>query len=177
MASGCTSRCTILPAGWQNPGVTRCGDISDYIVCCSSHLASASPTAAANSTSRADASAARTPGTAVLLLRTAGCDPRPTAYRDARVSRTLASRLRRESAFSACLNDSWQSASDTSKTDLRMEPRYAWVDSMPSSGTTRWRTALNGATDDGHGAQVSYVEWHATVTGPDRYGPKGESPF
>lgn len=122
------------------------------------------------------AGAAVTPGTVVILFNTRGCDLRPL--------RTISGIFRghwstgfEENAFSPCPSDSWQLASDTAGVAHALMSTVAWVDSLPKRGTNSFPSRLHGAAPNGSGGYVSYVKWHATITGPSHFGHLGGSSF
>jgi hypothetical protein len=120
--------------------------------------------------------AGRIPGTAVVLLNTGGCDSRPVRT----VTRTFRGHWRtgfEGSYFSPCPADSWRLDSDSVGTGGKLPEAVAWVDSMPMRATAQWRAdTARTKSPDGY-TYYSYVEWHATITGPGHYGHLGAAPF
>lgn len=121
-------------------------------------------------------SAGRKPGTVVILMNTTGCDTRP----ERSVSRTFRGVWRsgfEMSNFSPCPKDSWAIASDTIGIAGHGDVNDAWVTSLPPQGGPRWPRHTGATPLARSGGYASYVEWHATVTGPGHYGHLGGSSF
>jgi len=119
------------------------------------------------------ASASRPVGAAsVTLVRTfRGCDPRPVRTMHGRFAGHW-SRGFEENVFVPCARSSWRIASDS------ISPRVpgriaAWVTALPKYKSAQWPAQQSGASPNGSGGYVSYVEWSGTVTGPDHYGHLG----